>query len=155
MADQDHRGHHLNEDSGLFIDDISESRVIAMEAAEDAFSIEHSCPKMPDIPETSSSLDITLNKEYLRQIGIAYDDTPATVTHKTRFMTAEDFLNVARYQKAILPAKKIYERYPWVQYLFDETNPAASKVRCGLCYKYSDHFKIKKKDTQKCQQVLR
>ena len=65
MADQDHRGHHLNEDSGLFIDDISESRVIAMEAAEDAFSQDHSCPKMPDIPETSSSLDITLSKEWL------------------------------------------------------------------------------------------
>ena len=146
MADEHNRRHHLDPESGVLIEDISESRIEEMVIQENEYSQEHSCPKMPDIPETSSSLDIATNREYLRQIGIAYDDTPATLTYDTRFMTAQDFMNMAKYQDNLVPVKQVYDKHRWVEHIYDPNlggyGRRVSKLRCALCYKYSDYFKI-------------
>ena len=63
--------------------------------------------------------------------------------HKKEFM---DPLHVAwiKDHKIPIPVDVCLRKYPWAQFVPNEENWFASTLRCGVCSKWSDYFKLNK-----------
>lgn len=51
---------------------------------------------------------------------------------------------INKYQKDLLPIQTIENNKVWCEYLPNAADLRSSRIRCRLCYKYYDEFKLLK-----------
>lgn len=124
------------------LDNLDETRLNNAITEMEAFDQEHECPRIPDIREDISSLDMTIKRELARKMNIAFEEAPSTIIYERKYTTIENALYAAQKLQHIFPIQTITKNYPWVEYIHNKIEPLKSRIRCGMCAKYTKHFRI-------------
>ena len=144
----------LDEDDQMCVDDPPENALMdyidgsKIEVAKEEildFNSEFSCPNVPDIAQKASSRENFIQNELARKYNIAFQDQDQHVpTYEKRWHTMEQAFEVAKNQRGIIPINTIVEKYPFIEFVKvpSSTQITHYKMRCGLCYHYSGHYKL-------------
>ena len=119
-----------------------------------------SCSLMEDVKKDTGKTDLYLKRELRRKYKLLNQDPNTELDHfndnmidhpyskqgQSPYLSIADFLNMENFQAKKWPIADLKKGFRWAKYLFNETDPTASRIRCEPCNKYSRLANIKPED---------
>ena len=113
------------------------------------------CPITMDVEEDMGETVVEIAQSQAKRRRMAdpltshmLDHTYSTMDWEHKYLKASDEVQMKTYQSNIFPLNEM-RRFCWVEYVIDENDPKKSKVRCGMCYRFSGLASMRESDMHK------
>ena len=114
----------------------------------------------PYISQSNGNLDLYLRREYSRRLRLTSafrnyfnehlsDHTYSNFEWQQQFLSIADILAMETYQADVWPMNFLRRELRWVEFLLNKDDPKLSRVRCGLCHKWSKQANIREQEMDK------
>ena len=130
------------------------ARDVTLPVLERGDSAQKTCPLLEDVGRASGEQALNLRREYARKDRLLdpnadpftqplEDHTHTVHEWEKPYMKDSDWLNLESFQSDLWPINTMKEKYKWSQLVLNETDPAQSRIRCGMCNKFSKAARIR------------
>ena len=134
----------VEDNFAAFVDNIDDNILEEEMVERKIFDEEHSCSGIPDIIEDDCTLDNSITEATQRLINLKYDNPHDDFSYNKRYMTKSEAEKAAVCLNDRVSFAILLERFKWLQFIPDQSNPRVCRFSCGICREYSKLFKLGK-----------